>query len=179
MVRLFFYTFRLIVDMLRKYAFAGVYLVLVFALGCGSGGEPVNYVEGTVSMDGAPLADATVSFSPIAGGTGKAAVGMTDAKGVFKLSPVQGAVGAGASAGDYEVSIVKDAKAAVEDPEAWKTDPNYGKETTSPTAVAEIKSEVPAGYSSPSTSGLVATVKSGSNTGIKFELKKDFGGRKR
>lgn len=167
------------VDMLRKYAIASVSLVLVFALGCGSGGEPVNYVEGTVTMDGVPLADATVSFSPMAGGTGKAAVGMTDAKGVFKLSPVQGAVGSGASAGDYEVSITKDAKAAEEDPEAWKTDPNYGKETTSPTAVAKIKSEVPAAYSSPSTSGLVATVKPGSNSGIKFELKKDFAAPKK
>ena len=76
------------VDMLRKYALASVSLVLVFALGCGSSGEPVNFVQGTVTMDGVPLADATVSFSPMAGGTGKAAVGMTDANGVFKLSPV-------------------------------------------------------------------------------------------
>lgn len=166
-------------DMLRKYALASVSLVLVFALGCGSSGEPVNFVQGTVTMDGVPLADATVSFSPMAGGTGKAAVGMTDAKGVFKLSPVQGAVGSGASAGDYEVSITKDAKAAEEDPEAWKTDPNYGKETTSPTAVAKIKSEVPVAYSNPSTSGLVATVKPGSNSGIKFELKKDFAAPKK
>lgn len=144
--------------------------------GCGSGGIPVNYVEGTVTLDGTPLAEAVVSFSPVEGGTGKAAVGTTDDKGVFKLTAAANkTVGRGTAAGEYQVSISKPPKVATVDPEAWKTDPNYGKDNTeSHTKATEIKSEVPAGYSTVGTSGLTASIKAGSNTGIKFELTKSY-----
>jgi len=144
--------------------------------GCGSGGIAVNYVEGTVTLDGAPLADAVVSFSPVVGGTGKAAVGTTDAKGVFKLTATENTtIGGGTAPGDYLVAITKPTLGAAVDPDAWKTDPNYGKDDKeSHSKATEIKSEVPAGYWAATTSGLTASVKSGSNTGIKFELKKGF-----
>lgn len=158
------------------------YLVLFFCVlslsfsGCGSGGIAVNYVEGTVTLDGAPLADAVVSFSPVEGGTGKAAVGTTDDKGVFKLTATENAtIGGGTAPGEYLVAITKPPKGATVDPDAWKTDPNYGKDNKeSHSKATEIKSEVPAGYSAVATSGLKASVKAGSNTGIKFELVKSF-----
>ena len=159
-----------------------VFLVVfaVFFSGCGPGGIPVNYVEGTVTLNGTPLADAVVSFSPVQGGTGKAAVGTTDDKGVFKLTAAESSnIGGGTAPGEYLVSITKPTESAVVDPEAWKTDPNYGKASSdSPTKVTEIKSEVPADYWVANTSGLTASVKSGSNTGIKFELTKTYKAKK-
>ena len=157
-----------------------LFLLVLTAPFSGCGGKSdfaVNYVEGTVTLDGTPLANAVVSFSPVKGGTGKAAVGTTDAKGVFKLTATENnSIGGGAAAGDYEVSITKapDAPAAV-DPDAWKTDPNYGKDNKEMhSKTVEVKSEVPPGYRSTTTSGLTATIKPGKNTDIKFELKKSF-----
>ncbi len=126
--------------------YLGVFLsVFAFSLaGCGGSNVAVNYVEGTVTLDGSPLSNAMVSFSPVAGGTGKAAVGKTDDKGVFKLTDTQNTrVGDGAAAGDYQVSISKPV-ADTSNPEPWKTDPNYGKEAPgSHTKAVEVKSEVP------------------------------------
>ena len=153
------------------------YCVLSLAVsGCGSGGIAVNYVEGTVTLDSAPLVGATVSFSPVEGGTGKAAVGTTDEKGMFKLTATENTtVGGGTTPGEYLVAITKPAVGPTVDPDAWKTDPNYGKDNKdSHSKPTEIKSEVPIVYSVAATSGLKATVKPGSNTGIKFELTKSF-----
>ncbi len=40
---------------------------LVFVLGCGCGGSfaPTTTVEGTVAIDGTPVADGTISFTPL------------------------------------------------------------------------------------------------------------------
>ena len=163
--------------MLRKLGILAVVLTASYLTGCGGGNKvAVNYVEGTVTMDGAPLANATVSFSPVAGGPGKAAVGVTDASGVYKLTDMQNTVvGSGAVTGEYQVAISKPVAAPAYDPEAWKTDPNYGKDIPgSHVKAVEVKSEVPTGYTTTMTSGLTASVKPGKNTGINFELKKDF-----
>lgn len=163
--------------MLRKLGFLAVVLTASSLAGCGGGNTVgVNYVEGTVTLDGAPLANAIVSFSPAPGGSGKAAVGTTDANGLYKLTDTQNtSVGGGAVAGDYQVSISKPVAAPVVDPDAWKTDPNYGKDIPGSHAKAtEVKSEVPVAYNAPTTSGLTATVKPGKNTAINFDLKKDY-----
>jgi len=83
-------------------------IVLISSLvGC-SGGLSVNYVEGTVTHDGAPLEGATVTFSPkTSGGKELTASGVTDAKGVYKLTVVQGGKkDKGAMEGSYMVSIM-------------------------------------------------------------------------
>jgi len=154
-----------------------VVVSMVVITGCGPGGIPVNYVEGTVTLDSAPVENATVSFSPVAGGTGKAASGITDSKGVFKLSAAESSsIGGGTAVGEYLVAVIKNPpQAAAEDPEAWKTDPNYGKVSNESHSKPTLYvSDVPAAYGSSTTSGLTASVKAGSNKDLKFELKKDF-----
>lgn len=89
-----------------------VWLVLVLetCTGCGAGNlEPV---EGKVTLDSTPLADATVMLSP-ARGTGPGPfVDTTDAAGRFALGPTDKNK-AGAAAGEYLVIIT-----------TVKTDPN-------------------------------------------------------
>lgn len=64
-------------------------LALVSAVVVGCGGAPDDApalvsATGTILMDGEPLADASVSFSPVSGDRG--ASGRTDAEGKFILS---------------------------------------------------------------------------------------------
>ena len=56
---------------------------MVLVLGCGSGLDLAT-VEGTVTMDGTPLAGAVVEFSPTAAG-GSSSLGVTDASGHYEL----------------------------------------------------------------------------------------------
>jgi len=144
--------------------------VLAALVGCGGGGPSVSYVEGRVTLDGTPVSKATVVFSPVEGGTGRPAVGTTDEAGVFKLTDTQSdAVGSGAAAGEYRVGITKvtssgSAAAATENDETA-----YLK--TSPTGTVAMKSEIPTTYNRPESSGLTATVQSGRNENLNFELK--------
>lgn len=63
----------------------------LFFLGCGDGGPGIAGVEGTVTLDGQPLADASVVFAPQ---SGRPAGAKTDAEGRYELSFSQGRKGA-------------------------------------------------------------------------------------
>lgn len=74
---------------------------------CGCGGKPAGYpdtapVTGTVTLDGAPLEGASISFAPP---KGRASGGTTDAEGKYELSYI-GAV-KGAMLGAQRVMISK------------------------------------------------------------------------
>lgn len=76
-------------------------IVLLATAGCGGASGPVP-VRGTVTLDGQPLANATVQFlagSPDA----RDAMGTTDADGAFSLSTFK--PGDGALPGKYKVVI--------------------------------------------------------------------------
>jgi hypothetical protein len=78
-------------------------LLLAAALsGCGGGDElNVGEVEGVVTLDGKPLPNAVVTFTPKAGGP--SGVGKTDADGNYQLLTVNDL---GAVVGEHTVSIV-------------------------------------------------------------------------
>lgn len=83
---------------------AGLVFVLTAVLtGCGPGvNAPVTVpVEGIVQLDGAPLADARVTFIPVEK-TVNACIGTTDASGKYELTQ---ASFKGASPGSYKVTI--------------------------------------------------------------------------
>ncbi len=63
---------------------------VVVVAGCQPSGPPVGYVEGTITLDGSPLPDASVTYSLAAGGT-RDAMTQTDANGhyVMEFSPSQ------------------------------------------------------------------------------------------
>jgi hypothetical protein len=78
-------------------------LALLMGAGCGGGGAPAPVpVKGTVTLDGKPLADATVQFVAQDAG-GRDATGTTNAEGAFALSTVK--PGDGALPGKYKVVI--------------------------------------------------------------------------
>lgn len=52
--------------------------------GCGKSGPKLAEVEGTVTLDGKPLADVMLEFQPL-GGKGSPSVGYTDKNGRFRL----------------------------------------------------------------------------------------------
>lgn len=166
-----------------------LHLVLAFTMtlgltGCSDSGPKVNPVEGVVTLDGTPIDGVTVAFSPVDSANGVAAVGKTDASGVFKLTSTQGGkTEGGAVAGEYRVTFTKSSIKAYsqEDLEKIKNDPNYGKASSAarPTAPPKAESLVPAPYGNPATSGFKVQVKEGKNAGdeFKFDLKGNYKGQ--
>ena len=76
-----------------------VALMLAFFVGCNN--RNLGQVSGTVTLDGEPLADATVLFTPIAGG--RPTGGRTDSSGRYTL--VYDRSGTGAMLGEHAVEI--------------------------------------------------------------------------
>ncbi len=75
---------------------AMVGLLALFSVGCSSGKTEVKLVEvkGTVTLNGKPLADADVQFSPKGSGAGGPSFGTTDKDGHFVLKYSDGRPGA-------------------------------------------------------------------------------------
>jgi hypothetical protein len=84
----------------------GLTLAVILIAGCGGGSaNPKTYpVTGTVMHQGAPVTDASVTFSPV-DASGQAATGQTDSAGRYVLSTFQ--QGDGALPGEYTVRVVK------------------------------------------------------------------------
>lgn len=77
---------------------AGI-LILLTGLGCGA--SPVG-VKGALTVDGKPLANATVMFVP-EDADGKTATGTTDASGAFRLTTFK--LNDGAMRGSYKIVV--------------------------------------------------------------------------
>ncbi len=76
-------------------------VLLIFATGCGSrDGVQLVPVQGHVTLDGQPLDRATVTFQPA---DGRPSVGITDAKGFYRMQYT--ATRPGALLGPHSVSI--------------------------------------------------------------------------
>src|SRR5258708_5235562 len=99
-----------------------VLLVLCMAVlvavvgGCGGAKPPALNtvpVTGTVTHNGQPLEGATVTFYPAESMSGKSAGGTTDNAGKFTLKTLVGGttMADGAMAGEYNVTVAKDASA--------------------------------------------------------------------
>ena len=122
-------------------------------------------VEGTILLDGSPLAGATIGFSPLVPGAGLPASGASDASGAFRLTASRGGLpGRGTAVGEYAVTITKNER--ISEP------PREDR----PAAPLKIRHVVPPAYGSIATSGLKATVKKGTNKGeaFRFDLKSDY-----
>lgn len=142
--------------------FATIGLLLTAAAvtwGCRPAGPDVQFVEGEVALDGQPLADAMVRFMP-AERTGISAAGVTDARGVFRLSATQGQrYGDGTVEGTYIVTVSKsEPMRAVEIPTDGSPPPNV-----------PMREVVPKVYTDTATSPLRATIAKGRNS-FRFEV---------
>ena len=127
-------------------------LLLVGALiaigGCGQTNLLLVPVEGRVTLDGEPLPEVVVTFTPIGATLGNGAVGGTAADGRFTLTDVRGEPGA--HAGEYRVSLYP---TPVPNPSGAPTD-----------VVSLGATSLPAIYINPHESPLRATVPPGGCT---------------
>ena len=122
--------------------------ILTVFLGCSKKEQPKTYaVTGRVTLEGAPLADATVMFQPVEGGS--FGYGVSDADGLFVISTFE--VGDGAIPGEHQVVVTKRAPAA----ELAGGDAD-GKSESQP-KIEDFKA-VPKRYSNAETSGLKVIV---------------------
>jgi hypothetical protein len=128
-------------------------LVSTFLLaGCGPKGPTIIPVTGTVTLDGAPVAGASVMFKPIGEGAGNPAMGETDSQGKFRLTTQLDKPRDGALEGEHAVTVngVRTVGATA-NPDGTSGD------------VSQVKEEwfVPRKYANPDTSGLRQTVAKG------------------
>jgi len=152
---------------------------LAFAVGCGrSKGPAVEFVEGVVLLDGQPIAEADVGFSPVAGGV--VAYGRTDSAGKFRLTTGQGGKHlGGAPVGEYTVTVIKWRNRLADlGPQPGPSDPAAGKWQADAERLSSLPPDymVPKAYGDRATSQLKATVKKGRNVGpdFTFKLSSDF-----
>ena len=127
---------------------------------------PLHPTQVTVTLDGQPLSDATVSFSPADGGRWLA-TGNTDAAGQCRMRTL--AEYEGVVAGDYRVSVRKFTEAgmppelaAIEDTHSPEYVELYEK-LEAEGKLDEPQPLVPEKYLLPTTSGLTVTVSEGTN----------------
>lgn len=139
-------------------------VVLVVTVGCKPSTRrnlPVEFVEGVITMDGAPLGEASVQFIPKAEKAGnEPAGGYTDAAGKYTLSSMNGDPGEGALPGEYDVFISKTISVPI--PGATHEEGDAPPE--------ETKQVTPEIYRDRSNPQLEANVVKGKNT-FNFDLK--------
>ena len=141
---------------------------LVVVLGCtaDTGVKGTAEVTGTVTMKGAPLAGAAVTFAPAPGSTVRAASATTDNGGKFKLTTLQ--AGDGAMPGDYLVTVMKN-ETVGKTYTQQEANEYYSKHMKSPPS-PQIKNLVAEKFSKAETSGLKATVKKGEKNDFTFAV---------
>jgi hypothetical protein len=113
-------------------------LLSFLTTGCNRGGLELAPVEGVVTYNGSPVADAGVMFAPQ---QGPSAMATTDADGRFSLTTANQP---GAVIGDHRVSISKVETISIPQPRGF---PLY-----------QHKSHIPAKYGDVTTSQLTASV---------------------
>lgn len=146
---------------------------IAFIIGCGGGekGPELAPVSGVVTLDGKPVANASILFNPTAGG--QPATGMTDASGKYTLRTKKPGDGAIVGAHGVGITMTK-APTATKKKTVATADPSNpevsGPLDNAPPPPKKQDFVVPEKFNSPFTSGLTATVKSGPND-IPFDLK--------
>lgn len=125
-------------------------------VGCGYRRPGMAQVTGVVTLDGAPVEGASVSFRPVGGG--RRAYGSTDGEGRFHLSSYGARDGAALGAHQVAVTKMVPTKAGakrLEQARAAGTD-----ESLLDTSAADYENLLPARYADPATSGLTVEVTS-------------------
>ena len=143
---------------LQNHVFCALGMSLLLA-GCSRGlsdTPPLAKVTGVVTLDGKPLQDGSVQFSPDSsrGTTGRMAIGKIKADGSFELTTIE--PGDGAQIGFHVVTV--------ESYETVPFDPNNP-------AMQQPKSLIPVRYGDPAASGLKAEVRGDGENSFTFDLK--------
>lgn len=144
----------------KTFIFSALLLVCALMLpACGPKNNlKIEKVSGVVTLDGEPLADAFVYFTPV--GDGAPAFGQTDATGAYTLQTASGSVG-GTTAGNYKVHFSHE---IVIKPEEVVTKINEDGDEVEVIEEGVTENDLPAKYGDPETSGCTAEVVKGKNT---------------
>jgi hypothetical protein len=150
----------------------------LFALGgCGrKAGDPVP-VEGTVTQDGEPVADATVIFVS-EDGKGQRATGRTAANGTFKMTTRN--TGDGVVPGPYKVTVSKQGGAATEEITDTKGD-DYVKKMKDMAmkgkkpGAGKTKGDIHSSYGDEKTTTLKFTIPAEGNKSLEIKLSRTGG----
>lgn len=148
---------------MRRFSYPMTLLLFLASVMAGCSSRDPNLPElfdanGTIKLNGQPLANAVISFRPIGTTRGNGAIGQTDAEGRYTLTSRH--LGKGVPAGEYCVTIEK--MVASDGSELHDLD-NFDPQST------PCKSLLPPYYSKPGLSKLTATV-SKENTENNFDL---------
>ena len=144
-------------------------LVCLAVPGCGPGGPELGTVTGKVTLDGKPVTNGLVTFTPEA--KGGASIGKTDANGQYELLYLDRK---GALLGQHKITVTTLQEAATTT--GMRSDsPEYAKQAASAANQsaynsAKVVEPIPARYNT--NTELVKEVKSGSNV-IDLELKSE------
>ena len=152
-------------------------LFVLVLTGCSDPDARYSRVEGTVTYNGQPVEAASVTFLPT-GGELEPASGHTDVNGRFVLTSSRAARGgSGALPGEYTVIISKVVVSPDPDFEALKqgqiTQEEYERRLSRKTPADQERlrrNHLPAKYADRDRSGLTATVVSGKNPPLNFDL---------
>lgn len=136
---------------LRHYLFGLSSLALPFAMGCGGPDPNLGQVQGVVTLDGQPLADATVILVQ---GQGRPAAGITDATGRYQVSLTGSRQGT--APGINQVRIITE---------------RGPSETADGTPIPPVPERLPSRYHAQTE--LAVEVKAGELTEANFELKSE------
>jgi len=137
-------------------------LALVMIAGCGKRALGPA-VEGVVTLDGQPLANANVQLIPQGETTGQTGFGKTDSAGKFIIRSADGKQ-AGAPSGDYKVVISKHVKPDGTD---------YSPKPDEDPMLASFKELLPAAYSDPEKTKLKTIIPTEGKKDLSFKLTKD------
>jgi hypothetical protein len=145
---------------------AAVFCLFILIAGCGGAADdkwtkdrPKTFqVSGTVSLNGTPVAGATVNFISVDGKSSP--FGVTDTSGRFRLTTFD--QHDGAPLGNYKVTITK---------KTVETKPHPKEPETQPAIVVKTTWDVPENYSVAAKSGLEAQVTDGGKNEFTFDLK--------
>lgn len=135
--------------------------------GCGDG-KDLAPVKGTVTFEGKPVANATVTFSPAE--EGPLSIGTTTADGTYELTQTGPERLPGAQVGQHKISI-----SAIEQQISGEADVPEGDSFGSLGLSAQktkTRYLIPPKYSSNRTSGLTFEVKAGEDNVADFKLEK-------
>lgn len=149
----------------RRRLIAGLTAGMMLAsVGCGEKKNTLKTeeVEGVVTLDGAPVPDATVTFVPVEMGKGATATGITDAEGKYRLTAVAPGFspqpGSGTLPGEYNVGVVK-VKLPEHPTSTEQAMPKPGQRPQN-SAMTYV---VPQKFENPLNSGIKKSVKEGKN----------------
>lgn len=119
---------------MQRFGIVATALIATLIGGCGRSDKiELVPVEGIVTLDGAPLADAAVVFHPKP--KGRPSMGKTDAEGRFKLSYLEGTMGALVGKHQVSISTFIEPDSDSDDPEVQQgrneiVPPEYNAQTT-------------------------------------------------